>query len=197
MDPARAAAYPSFPGLTTERLVLREITADDAPFWLRNFSAPGVAEMTAYEPPADLEAAKAEIERFCARPFREGVGLRWGIAVKGSDALVGSLGYHDWVREGDRRARIGYDLLEEQRGKGIMTEAMRIVLAYGFKTMTLNRVEALVDPRNAPSIRLLERLGFQRDAYLRQATWFRSGFVDDVVFSLLSREWRAAPPANR
>jgi len=191
MGANRAAAFPPFPTLTTERLLLREITPDDAPFWLRNFSDPDVVELTAYEPPRDLEAAKEEIEQYCTRVFREEAGIRWGITLKGRGDLIGTLGYHAWVQERDRRARMGYDLLAEYRRKGIMTEAMEAVLAYGFKTMTLNRVEALVDPRNLPSIRLVERLGFHRDAYLRQSTRFRDRFYDDVVFSLLSREWRA------
>ncbi len=197
MDREPATTRPRFPVLLTDRLVLREITPDDAPFWLRNFSDPEVVELTAYEAPRDLEAAKGEIERFCTRPFREETGIRWGISLKDRGELIGTLGYHAWVQGRDRHARMGYDLLPEHRRQGIMTEAMRVALAYGFKTMVLNRVEVLVDPRNLPSIRLAERLGFHRDAYLRQSTRFRDGFQDDIVFSLLAREWRAQLDANR
>ncbi len=196
MEPNRAPATLRFPVLLTDRLVLREITSEDAEFWIRNFSAPETVELTAFEPPAGLEAAKVEIERYCARPLREGTGIRWGIALTGTKDLVGTLGYHNWVQGRERHAQMGYDLLAEHRGQGIMAEAMRVVLAYGFKTMTLNRAEALVDPRNAPSIRLLERLGFHRDAYLRQSTRFRDGYQDDIVFSLLAGEWRAAQLAK-
>ncbi len=187
---------PGFPVLLTPRLRLREITLDDAGFWLRNFSDPDVVEFTAFEPPPDLEAARREIERFCTRPLIEGSGIRWGIEPLGTTGLVGTLGYHAWVQGRDRHARMGYDLLLEHRGKGLMTEAMGVVLAYGFKTMVLNRVEVLVDPRNAASIRLVERLGFQRDAFLRQSTRFRDHYQDDVVFSLLAREWWAAVRAK-
>lgn len=197
MEPDRIREVPSFPELTTDRLVLREIHPSDAPFWIRNFSAPDVVELTAFDAPADLAAAEAEIERYCTRIFREGTGIRWGITLRGHDDLVGTLGFYAWVAERDRRAEIGYDLLAEHRGRGIMTEAMGVVLAYGFKTMTLNRVEALVDSRNTPSIRLVERLGFQRDAYLRQSTWWGGKFVDDIVFSLLVRDWRAVAGNNR
>ncbi len=197
MEPDYPRTATAFPALSTERLVLREITPDDAAFWLRNFSDPEVVRFTAFEPPADLEAAKAEIEQYCARVYREQRGIRWGIALKDYTELIGTLGYHNWVREGDRRAQMGYDLLPEHRGRGIMREAMEIVLAYGFKTMTLNRAEALVDSRNVASVRLLEHLGFHRDAYFRQNTRFRGGYSDDVVFSLLAREWLAARTGNR
>ncbi len=185
-----------FPILMTDRLVLREITAADAAFWLLNFSASEVVELTAWEAPRDLEAARAEIEQFCTLPWREGTGIRWGITLRGSNEPIGTLGYHGWVQGRDRRARMGYDLLAEHRGMGIMTEAMGVALAYGFKTMTLHRVEVLVDPRNVPSIRLAERLGFHLDAHLRQSTRFRDTFQDDLVFSLLAREWRAAAEAK-
>lgn len=185
-----------FPVLETERLVLREITLDDAPFWLRNFSDPEVVELTAYEPPADLDAAKEEILRYGIRLFEQGAGFRWGIALRPSRELIGTLGYHEWVREGASRARVGYDLLREYRRRGIMTEAMRAILAYGFETMGLNRVEVLTDPSNMPSIRLLERLGFRREGVLRENTCFRDRFIDDAIYSLLAKEWRSARSGN-
>lgn len=193
--PAPASA--PFPTLQTERLVLREITLDDAEFWVRNFSDPEVVELTAWEPPRDLDAAKDEITQYCIRPFREATGIRWGIALRGGPDLIGTLGYHQWVREGAHRARMGYDLLREHRRRGIMTEAMRAVLAYGFTAMGLHRVEVLTDPVNTASIRLAERLGFHRDGTLRENTYFRGRFIDDVVFSLLRQEWSVAAGAKR
>lgn len=187
---------PPFPVLETERLVLREITLDDATFWLRNFADPEVVELTAFEPPADLEGAKEEILRYAVRPFAQGTGIRWGISFRGSNDLLGTLGYHQWVREGGNHARIGYEILREQRRKGLMTEAMRAVLDYGFDTMSLNRVEALIDPINVASIRLVEGLGFRREGVLRENTHFRGRFIDDAVYALLAREWRAARSGN-
>lgn len=191
MVPPPAPPPPSFPVLETERLVLREITLDDAEFWMRNFSDPDVVELTAYEPPADLETARSEIAQFCIRPFVERTGIRWGVTFRGSHDLIGTLGYHQWVREGAHRARMGYELLREHRRKGIMTEAMRAAVAYGFDRMGLHRIEVLIDPVNAPSIRLVEGLGFHRDGTLRENTYFRGRFIDDAVFSLLAPEWGA------
>jgi len=191
------ASSPSvFPTLQTERLVLREITLDDAEFWMRNFSDPEVVELTAWEPPRDLEAAKGEITQFCTRPLQEATGIRWGIALRGRPDLIGTLGYHQWIREGAHRARMGYDLLREHRRRGIMTEAMRAALTYGFTTMGLHRVEVLTDPVNTASIRLVEGLGFHREGMLRENTYFRGRFIDDVIFSLLRQEWPAAGGAK-
>lgn len=197
MDPRPPAAPVAFPQLVTPRLVLREITLDDAEFWVRNFSDPDVVELTAWEPPRDLEGAQAEIMEFCIRPFRESTGIRWGISFRDRPALIGTLGYHQWVREGAQRARMGYDLLREHRRQGIMTEAMRAAVAYGFTTMGLHRIEVLVDPVNSASLRLAERLGFHREGVLRENTYFRGRFIDDVIFSLLRQEWSQASEANR
>src|SRR5512136_1698887 len=68
MDPPPVPVSSPFPELGTRRLVLREITLDDAEFWKRNFSDPDVVQLTAYEPPRDLEAAKTEILQFAIRP---------------------------------------------------------------------------------------------------------------------------------
>lgn len=190
MDPLASAASP-FPELSTPRLLLREIALGDAEFWMRNFSDPDVVELTAYEPPQDLEAARGEITQFCLRPFQERTGMRWGIALRGTRELIGTLGYHQWIREGAHRARMGYDLLPEHRRKGIMTEAMGAALEYGFGVMGLHRVEVLIDPANTPSIRLAEGLGFRREGVLRENTYFRGRFIDDTVYSLLAPEWRA------
>jgi ribosomal-protein-alanine N-acetyltransferase len=130
---------PEFPSLETERLLLRGITLEDAPFWFEHFSDPEIVELTAYEAPRDLPAAREEVLQFCVRPFEEGRGLRWGILMKSQPGLIGTLGYHQWAHEG-RRARVGYDLRKAFRRQGIMTEALSAVLGYGFGAMGLNRV---------------------------------------------------------
>ena len=66
------------------------------------------------------------------------------------------------------RAEIGYLLSPDRQGQGYMHEALQQVLAYLFRTLHLHRVEAEIDPRNAPSAHVLERLGFHREGVLRQ-----------------------------
>jgi ribosomal-protein-alanine N-acetyltransferase len=184
------SGFSDFPVLNTERLTLREITLDDAEFWLRNFSDPEVVELTAFEPPKDLEAAKQEIQTYCIDLFRSDNGLRWGVELNGSSGLIGTLGYYKWVKSGGFHAQMGYDLLREFRRKGIMKEAMTAAIDYGFQHMQLNRIQIMVDPRNTPSLGLVKSLGFTKEGMLRDSQFFRGRFVDDVVFSLLRREWR-------
>jgi ribosomal-protein-alanine N-acetyltransferase len=185
----RMIEFGEFPILETKRLILRAITLDDAEFWVRNFSDPDVVELTAFEPPKDIETAKEEIATYCIKVFSENTGIRWGVTIKGSNQLIGTAGYHGWEKERGYHANLGYDLLREHRRKGIMREALTAVVDYGFETMKLHRIQAMIDPRNEASIRLVEGLGFRREGVMREDQYFRERFQDDVIYSILDREW--------
>lgn len=188
-ETGRMIEFGEFPILETERLVLRSITQDDAEFWVRNFSDPDVEELSGCEGPKDIEAARKEIETYTTTPFSKNTGIRWGITIKGSNQLIGTAGYYAWAKGTGYHAEVGYDLLREHRRKGIMREALTAIVSYGFETMKLHRIQVKIDPRNEASIRLVEGLGFKREGVLREDQYFRGGFQDDVLYSLLDREW--------
>jgi RimJ/RimL family protein N-acetyltransferase len=90
------------------------------------------------------------------------------------------------------RAELGYAMASAYWGEGYMHEALQALLSHAFDVMNLRRLEADVDPRNAGSIRTLERLGFQREGFLRER-WHVNGEIQDAFFyGLLKREWLAA-----
>ena len=70
-----------------------------------------------------------------------------------------------------------------------MTETLRAVFEYGFEKMDLNRIQAIIDSKNAKSMKLIDRLGFQKEGVLRQNNYFNGQFRDEVCFSLLREEW--------
>jgi ribosomal-protein-alanine N-acetyltransferase len=188
-ETGRLTEFGEFPVLETKRLILRPITLDDAEFWIRNFSDPDVVEETAFEPPRDIGAAKEEIATYCMKLFSENAGIRWGITINGSNQLIGTAGYDGWTKERGYHATLGYDLLREHRRKGIMREALTAIIDYGFETMKLHRIQVMIDPLNEASIKLVKGLGFIREGVLREDQYFRGQFKDDVVYSVLSREW--------
>ena len=116
------------------------------------------------------------------------MGIRWGIARKGDSKLIGTCGYTDWDKTA-HKGEIGYDLDPAYWGQGIMTEALRAILEYGFKKMGLNRIQAVIDSENTRSQKLVLRLGFKKEGVLRHNSTFRGQFRDDVCFSLLEEEW--------
>ena len=92
-----------------------------------------------------------------------------------------------------RRADVGYALLPSTWGRGYANEAVTRLLDWGFGELDLNRVEADIDPRNAASMRALERLGFTREGHLRER-WIVGGEVcDSLMYGLLAREWKERP----
>ena len=90
-----------------------------------------------------------------------------------------------------RSAEFGYDLRPEYWGRGLMTEALTAILDFAFTRLDLNRAQIVLMPRNGHSRRLAERLGFTEEGTLREHDLDERGALcDDVVFSLLAREWR-------
>jgi len=102
------------------------------------------------------------------------------------------------IDETSRRAEIGYHLAPSAQGKGYMHEALSRFAAYLFDELRMRRLEAEIDPRNIPSAKVLERIGFQREGLLRER-WRVAGEVSDsAVYGLLAREWQdRAEPAPR
>ena len=97
-------------------------------------------------------------------------------------------GFNYWVRH-DRRASIGYDLARPYWGQGIMSEAVRAMVDFGFKRMDLNRIEADADERNPASARVLAKIGFRREGVQQEQFYENGEFHNLLLFSLLRREY--------
>ncbi|MFK8056840.1 MAG: GNAT family N-acetyltransferase [Saprospiraceae bacterium] len=108
---------------------------------------------------------------------------------KKTSAIIGWCGFHTWYTD-HNRAEIGYGLFDDKyKNKGIMSEAIALVIDYGFTKMKLERIEAFVSPTNTPSIKLLKRMNFKEEGLLKHH-YFDSGKMDDsIVFALLKSEY--------
>ena len=93
--------------------------------------------------------------------------------------LIGKAGF--W-----RLPEIGYILHPDQWGKGIMNEAIKSVLDYGFKEMDLHSIEARIDPKNQRSAQILLKNGFEKEAYFKEAFYWKGAFIDTEVYSLIA-----------
>ena len=176
-----------FPVLETDRLVLRKPREEDAALFFQVAQDEAVMRYYGVEPFTTRQQA-LDVIAWQRCSFADGTGIRWVITERDRDLYIGDLGYHKRERP-HRRAEIGYMLARACWRRGLMTEAMTAVLDYGFASMGLNRVEALVDPRNAASDGLLAKLGFTREGVLREYEYERGAFVDLYMASLLRREW--------
>ena len=174
--------------IETERLVLREVTRDDAADMLRYLSDPGVVLPMGLEPFGSVEAVWDEIDWYRSI-LADGTGIRWGITLKDSGKVIGSCGFLNRATQ-HSRAEIGYELSRDFWGRGIAAEALHAVLKFGFTQLSLNRIEALTEPANLPSQKLLEARGFMREGLLRDYECTRGEFEDLYMYSVLKRDFR-------
>jgi ribosomal-protein-alanine N-acetyltransferase len=183
-------AFTHFPRIETERLVLRQITQADAAARFATFSDPLVMEYYGEEPHKTIEESQ-ELITALDRWYAQREGIRWGVTLRGADEVIGSCGFF-LFDEGFHRAEMGYELRRAYWRQGIMREALTAIITYGFNTMGLQRIEALVNQDNEASAALLLALGFTHEGTLRQRFWLRDRFWDDLYFGLLRAEWRKA-----
>ncbi|WNF21072.1 GNAT family protein [Mesobacillus jeotgali] len=175
-----------FPVLETERLLLREIKAEDAQRLFINFSNPEVMKHYGSELMDDIEEARGLIHSFHIG-YKEGKAIRWGLQLKNNNSLIGTVGFHA-ISTKNRRAEIGYELNQGYWGKGFAKEAILKVVEYGFEEMALKRIGAVVFLENKSSSELLLKLGFSKEGVLRDYMVQNGISYDTNVYSLLAHE---------
>ena len=173
--------FEPFPVLETRKLKLRKISMDDADniFLLRtNNEAMKYIHKTKLN---SIEDAKELINK-----MNEPDRIQWGITLKSTDTIIGTIGYHRIEKE-NFRAEIGYMLHPQYWGKGIMSEAISVVINYGFEEIKLHSIEAVINPENTASRKILEKFKFIKEAYFKENFFFEEKFYDSEVFSLLNK----------
>ncbi len=186
MKNARQDLLKTFPVLNSKRLCLREITEADIPAIFAIF---GNDTVTKYYNCDTLKEEK-EAEEFVdwyATIFEQKRGIRWGITLKPNSKVIGTCGFNFFNPNG--RANLGYDLNEDYWGQGIITEAVKMTMSYGFRTLQINRIEADVMLENAASIKVLDKVGFKREGIMREYGYWKGKYHDLYLYSLLKREF--------
>jgi ribosomal-protein-alanine N-acetyltransferase len=181
-----------FPTLYSRRLVLREFRTDDAD---DVFAIRGDLMVTRYNSGKPYERVEQAVDLIAAmaRAYRDQEEVRWAITHRGSNEVIGIIGYNYWIRR-DARGSVGYDLARVWWGRGIMTEAVNAVVRFGFDQMHLNRIEADTDVRNPASGRVLEKVGFVLEGRQREQFYDSGGYQDLMLYGLLRKDYLAASP---
>jgi [ribosomal protein S5]-alanine N-acetyltransferase len=179
------------PTLHTARLRLRPFTSADADALFALHSNDNVLRYWDAPPWTD----RARAERFiaaCRQMAEDGSGARLALDRAFDGAFIGWCGLARWNPD-HRSASMGYCLDDAAWGNGYATEAARALLQWAFDTLDLNRVQAETDTRNAASARVLEKLGFVREGWLREDCVVNGEVSDSWVYGLLRRE---SPPSS-
>ena len=169
--------------LESDRLLLRPIKESDADDIFEIFSDKEVMRYYDLLPFSSINDAVNQVDIF-RKCLSEKTMIRWGIELKESGKLIGTCGFFAFSEE-SLKAEMGYELNSNYWNRGIMSEALKIIIDFIFRETDINRIEAYVEPMNTASSKLLESLGFTKEGLLRQYELCRGGLIDITIWGLL------------
>ena len=171
----------------TDRLILESWTPKDAPALFAYAKNPNVGPHAGWKPHENVRESRRIIKTiFLAKDT-------WKIIWKENGEVIGSIGLdEDRRRPGIASRELGYSLAEPYWGRGIMTEAGKAVLRYGFENLHLQIVSIQTATANARSQSVIRKLGFHPEGMERMSYRIYDGtVVDEYVFSMLRAEWES------
>lgn len=178
--------FSTFPILTTENLILREVVEKDVDeiFFLRSDK-----EIMKYIPRVPAKTKQDALDHIeVLRKAKENQeGINWAITKRGDDTLIGIIGLFR-INKGDFRAEIGYILNPRFHGKGIIKEALEKVMEFGFEQINFHTITAIIDPNNKASEKVLQRANFVKEAHFREDFYFDGNFLDSVHYSIINKK---------
>lgn len=180
-----------------DRCYIRQLELDDAPAVLelrlasKEFLEPWEPVR---QPPfftLAAQAAQIEVEQ---RQWQNDLGFSFGVFDKASEEMIGRVSLGNVVWAAWQNATLGYFIAERWNGRGMATDAVRSACMFGFETARLHRVQAGVMPRNKPSMRVLEKVGFRHEGFSPRYLNINSKWEDHEMFALTAEEWSEEGP---
>lgn len=179
--------FSRLPVLETERLILRKVTLRDAPDMYRYCRDKEVARHVLWDAHTSLMETRAYV-RFLLYQYRNGEPGSWGIVLKETGRVVGTIGYMSYSVD-NSTVEIGYSLAREAWSKGLMTEALNAVIGETFRGLKLHRIEAMHFTDNPASGRVMEKCGMTHEGHLRERIFCKGEFRDVEMWAILRRDW--------
>ncbi|MDB4940766.1 MAG: GCN5-related N-acetyltransferase [Labilithrix sp.] len=173
--------------IATERLVLRDFDPHD---WEGMLAIEGDPEAVRYQ--SFQARSEVDCRVYIARDIASRSPQRWcfdlAVTLADTGRLVGRVGLD--VKAPERQLGELWFILERASwGKGLMTEAARAVVDFGFHERKLRRIFLECDPRNLAATRVAEKIGMKREGLLREQIFLKGEWVDSLYYGILSREW--------
>ena len=181
------SVFKDIPVLETERLLLRKLSMRDVNDVFEYASVPEIALHVMWNHHRSV-ADSMHFIRAVLLQYQNGTPSPWGIVYKENNKLIGTGGFHIW-NLAHRRAEIGYALSPAYWNKGIMTEALKVMLKFGFENLNLNRIEALCKKENTASERVMQKSGMKYEGILREHVFVKEEFQDLKMYSILKSEF--------
>ena len=174
---------PAVPTLQTRRLIIRPWERRDADDMFEYASDLEVTRTAMWLPHTSVEESIRDIAEAITR-YEKDSWMFLGIEHRADRKFIGSVGFVEWNRY-DRRAELAFALNRKYWSQGIMTEACRAVLQFGWAEMQLHRVEAKCIATNLASIAILDKLGFVREGLRKESARMNQSYTDTIEWGLL------------
>ena len=180
-------SFTPFPILESNRLLLRAVTTEDV---IEVYELRSNPETMKYIPRPLVTSMEEALEHIgmIKDKIENNTGINWAITLKGKPKLLGIIGHYR-IQPENYRSEIGYMILPEYQNQGITSEAIHLVLDYGFNHLNFHSVEAIIEPKNHASAKVLEKNGFVKEAHFLEDVFWDGQFIDSAVYSLLKRNF--------
>jgi len=180
--------FKNLPCIETERLILRKLKVSDAKDIYEYAKNPQVSKYTMWHAHKS-STESASFLTYLTRNYRKGIPEAWGMLLKENNKIIGTCGFYK-IDERCRNGEVGYAMGKDYWGKGLMTEALRAMLEFGFKKIGLHRIQANTKPGNKGSEKVLLKNGFKFEGLMRDSIFAKGQYHDLRVFSILEPEWK-------
>jgi RimJ/RimL family protein N-acetyltransferase len=171
------------------RVALRRFHPDDVAMFVAYRSDEQVARFQSWAAPYPREEGERFIRAIAKdHPDTPGEWFQFAVALRSTGQLIGDCAAMPDADD-PRQCEVGFTIAAGYQGRGYATEAVRLLLDYLFTVRGKHRITAYCDSRNTASIALLERLAMRREGHLRESTWAKGEWTDDLVYALLRDEW--------
>jgi RimJ/RimL family protein N-acetyltransferase len=174
--------------LNTERLIIRPININDAQAL---FEYRSNKEINRYQGwiPETIEDVNYFIENKISPKLNiPGTWYQMALILKANNEMIGDIGVHFPSSE-PHQVELGCSLNYRYHGKGYASEALEPIISFIFQELDKHRIIASIDSRNQPSIRLIERLGFQKKAHIKEKSDHIGIPTDDLIYAIKKEEW--------
>lgn len=172
-----------------KRVKLRKLNISDAEFivkWAKNKDITKYTSVIA--PPCELKEAKNFIKK-ANLDIKNRSAYEFGIELKENKDLIGTINLSN-INKKNKNAEVGIWLAKEYWDKGLSTEALNLILQFGFEKLRLEKIQARVLHKNVRAQKLLKRIGFKLEGKLRRKTFFNNQWFDDFIFGMLKKEFK-------
>jgi aminoglycoside 6'-N-acetyltransferase len=183
-----------FAELRGERVVLRRFCLEDVAKFVAYRSRAEVARYQSWDAPYPREEGERFVRHLMAcHPDTPGEWFQFAVGLRPAGRLIGDCAAMPHADD-PSQCDIGFTIAPAHQGRGYATEAVRLLVDYLFAARGKHRITACCDPRNAASVAVLERLGMRREGHLRQSTWAKGEWTDDLLYAVLREEWPPGRP---